>query len=218
MHEAARWLPLPCLIWILAAPAYAAPAIDNERVVVWDVPLAVGASGPMTPHDNDAVILFLEGGQIRTADRTGKTSIALRKFGDAVYVPRGSDAVDTLVSGGPAHEVVISLKDHAVPPIANTSGYPTAFPRPGAVKVLDDARFTSWYFSWTPGVATGMHMHDKDFVVVFRYDSSQTILEPNGAHHINQIKAGDILFLRRGLTHSEGLATDRQSAVYLELK
>ncbi len=203
---------------IPAAQANAAPVIDNERVTVWDIPLAVAASSPATPHDKDAVILFLEGGQIRTVDRNGNAHIATRNFGDAAYVPKGTDAIDTLISGGPAHEVVIALKDHAVPPFANTSGYPVAFPRPGAVKGLDEARFTTWNFSWTKNVATGMHVHDKDFVVVFRYDSSQTILEPDGATHINHVKAGDILFLKRGLTHSEGLASDHQSAVYLELK
>jgi hypothetical protein len=202
----------------LAAEAYAAPLIDNERVTVWDVSLPEGVSGPMTSENEDTVILFLEGGQIRTVDKTGKASIVMRKFGDAVLVPKGTNAVDTLVSGGPAHEVVISLKDHPVPPIANTSAYPTAFPRAGLVKVLDNSRFTTWHYSWTKGVPTGMHFHDKDFVVAFRYDSLQSILTPEGTSHINHVKAGDILFLERGLTHSEGLTTDRQSAVYLELK
>jgi hypothetical protein len=218
MHKAAPWFSVSLLAAILAAPAYSTPVIDNERVTVWDLPLTVGAPGQMSPHDHDAVILFLEGGQVRTVDRGGKARIATRNFGDAVYVPRGSDATDTLVSGGPAHEVMILLKDHGVPPFANTSGYPVAFPRPGAVKGLDEGRFTTWHFSWTPNVATGMHIHDKDFVVVFRFDSSQTILEPDGASHINHVKAGDILYLKRGLTHSEGLASDHQSAVYLELK
>lgn len=218
MHKAASWFSISLLAAILAAPARSAPVIDNERVTVWDVPLTVGASGPMTPHDNDAVILFLEGGQVRTVGRNGHAHVAARNFGDAVYVPQGSDATDTLVSGGPAHEVMIALKDHVMPPFVNSSGYPAAFPRPGAFKGLDEARFTTWYFSWTPNAATGMHIHDRDFVVVFRFDSSQTILEPDGASHINHVKAGDILFLKRGLTHSEGLASDHQSAVYLELK
>jgi uncharacterized protein YjlB len=131
---------------------------------------------------------------------------------------QGTEAIDTLVSGSPAHEVVIALKDHPVSAIANTSGYPTAFPRAGSVKILDDPRFTAWHYSWTKGAPTGMHFHDKDFVVAFRYDSSQSILAPDGASHVSVVKAGDILFLKRGLTHSEGLTTDRQSAVYLELK
>lgn len=113
---------------------------------------------------------------------------------------------------------MIALKDHVVPPFVNASGYPVAFPRPGVVKGLEDARFTTWHFSWTHAVETGMHVHDKDFVLAFRFDSLQTILEPDGPSHINHVKAGDILFLKRGLIHSEGLASDRQSAVYLELK
>jgi hypothetical protein len=202
----------------LAAQGCAAPLIDNDRVSVWDIPLAAGASGPTTPQSEDAVILFLEGGRIRTVDRTGKASIATRTFGDAVFVPRGTGAIDTLVSGGPAHEVMISLKNHPVAAIANSSGFPTPFPRAGAVKMLDDPRFTTWHYSWTKGVATGMHFHDKDFVVAFRFDSVQSITTPDGASHMSPVKAGDILFLERGLTHSEGLTTDRQSAVYLELK
>jgi uncharacterized RmlC-like cupin family protein len=212
------WLLLAASGGIFAGPSGAAPVIDNERVSVWDVPLAKGASAPATPHELDAVILFLEGGQIRTVAASGKAHIARRSFGDAVYVPKGTESVDTLIAGGPAHEVVIALKDHAVSPYANTSGYPSAFPRPGAVKGLDEARFTTWHFSWTQNVATGMHVHDKDFIVAFRFDSLQTILEPDGASHINHVKAGEILFLPRGLTHSEGLASDQQSAVYLELK
>jgi len=211
-----RWSAL-ILGMSLAAAAWGAPLIDNERVTVWDVPLAAGVSGPTTPQSEDVVILFLEGGRIRTVDRTGNASIVTRNFGDSVFVPKGTGAIDTLVSGGPAHEVMILLKDYPMAAIANTSGFPTAFPRAGAVKMLDDSRFTAWHYSWTQGVPTGMHFHDKDFVVAFRYDSVQSIAAPDGASHMSPVKAGDIVFLKRGLTHSEGLTTDRQSAVYLEL-
>lgn len=218
MHSLRRWLAFPLAGMLLAAKLCAAPLIDNERVTVWDVPLAAGVSGAKTPKNVDAVILFLEGGQIRTVDGAGKAAIARRHFGDAVLVPKGTESIDTLVSGPPAHEVVIYLKDFPVPAIANTSGYPTAFPRAGAVRVLDDPRFTVWHYSWTKGAPTGMHFHDKDFVVAFRFDSVQSISTADGTSRSNPVKAGDILFLKRGLTHSEGLTTDRQSAVYLELK
>jgi hypothetical protein len=218
MRSIGSWLAIALLGMFLAAKVYAAPLIDNERVTVWDVWLAEGVSGPMTPKSEDAVILFLEGGQIRTVDRTGNASIAIRHFGDAVFVLKGTESIDTLISGGPAHEVVIALKDHPESAAGNLSGYPPAFPREGSVKVLDDSRFTAWHYSWTKGVPTGMHFHDKDFVVAFRFDSMQSISTADGASHVNPVKAGDVLFLKRGLTHSEGLTTDRQSAVYLELK
>jgi len=217
-HLVGRWLVTSTLGVVLAAQSHSAPLIDNERVTVWDVTLTEGVSSPVTPHNYDAAILFVEGGQIRTLDGNGKASSVMRNFGDVVFVPKGTDTIDTLVSGGPAHEVVIWLKDHPVPAIANTSGYPTAFPRLGSTKVLDNARVTAWNYRWTQGAPTGMHFHDKDFVVAFRYDSSQIIFTPDGASEIKPKNAGDIQFFKRGLTHSEGLATERQSAVYLELK
>src|ERR1700692_1270621 len=99
VHAVGRWLGVPLLGILLFSDAYAAPLIDNERVTVWDVPLTEGVSSPKTPPNNDAVIVFLEGGQIRTLDGKGKASVVSRNFGDAVYVLKGTDAVDTLVSG-----------------------------------------------------------------------------------------------------------------------
>ncbi len=67
MRRFTTWLAAPAAASVAAA-AMAGPVIDNERVTVWDVKLAPGASGPATPHDEDVVIMFLEGGQIRTVD------------------------------------------------------------------------------------------------------------------------------------------------------
>lgn len=130
----------------LAAPT-AAPVIDNDRVTVWDITLAMGQATPATPADKDTIIMFLEGGRIQTAMAGGTTITASRKFGDAMLIPKGSAAVDTLVSGGPAHEIVVAIKDHAATAVTNTSGLPLAFPRPGSVKVLDDPRLTVWHCS-----------------------------------------------------------------------
>ena len=70
------------------------------------------------------VELFLEGGRIQTAMAGGTTITASRKFGDAMLIPKGSAAVDTLVSGGSAHEIVVAIKDHAATAVPNTSGLP----------------------------------------------------------------------------------------------
>jgi predicted metal-dependent enzyme (double-stranded beta helix superfamily) len=209
---------LTLLATSLPAAAVPAPVIDNERVTVWDVVLPKGISGPSTPHDMDTVIMFLEGGKIRTTAADGKSSTATRKFGDAVFVPKGKDVTDVLTSDGAAHEIVIALKDHPSVVIANTSGLPAAFPRPGSVKVLDNERFTVWHFSWTPGKPTHMHFHDKDIVVAFRYDGALKSVTPDGASVVNAYKAGDIRFNKGNRAHYEELTGDRQSAVMMELK
>jgi len=206
------------LLLTLAVEAAAAPVIDNEWVTVSDIKLNPGESSPSTPHDLDAVILVLEGGTLRTRDARGRAQINERRFGEGRFVPKGTEAVDTLIAGGPAHEVLIALKDHPPPARASSLKYPNAFPRTGAVKLFENRRVILWHYSWTPGHPTPMHIHDKDFVVAFRYDSAQVIVEPGGGSHINQIKAGDILYLEHGLTHSEGTLSERQSAVYMELK
>ena len=210
----AALMPVPAL----AAPVLAAPVIDNDRVTVWDVTLAKGQSAPATPADKDTIIMFLEGGRIQTAMAGGTTITASRKFGDAMLIPKGSAAVDTLVSGGPAHEIVVALKDHAGTAAANTSGLPLAFPRPGSVKVLDNPSLTVWHYSWTKGKPTPMHFHDKDVVVGYRYDGTLKSTMPDGTVMDNPYKKGDIRFNKGNRSHSELLTTARQSAVILELK
>lgn len=218
MRTAIGWLGLPLLAANLVAAPQPAPVIDNERVIVWDVILSKGVSGPATPPGVDTVIMFLEGGSIRTVAADGTGTTTTRKFGDAVFVPKGSNATDTLVSDGAAHEIVIALKDHPTPAIPNTTGYPAAFPRPGSVNMLDNERVSVWHYSWVPDVPTPMHFHDKDIVVAFRYDGALKSVTPDGASAINPNKAGDIRFNKGNRAHYEVLTTQRQSAVMMELK
>jgi quercetin dioxygenase-like cupin family protein len=220
MQMTATRFALPLLM--LSLPTLAAPAptpkIDNERVTVWDVTLADGASGPTTPRDLDTVIMFVEGGTVRTTSKDGTSRLADHEFGDAVFVPKGTEATDTAVSGGPVHEIVVALKDHPVPPTPNTSGLPAAFPRPGSVSVLNNARVSVWNYSWTPGQPTPMHFHDKDVVVAYRYDGTLKSVTPDGTTKVNPYKSGEIYFNRANRAHYEELTTDRQSAVMMELK
>jgi len=204
---------------ILAGPASAAtPVIDNERVTVWDVRVDKGAATTPTPLDMDTVIMFLEGGRVRTTFANGKTHVALRKFGDALFIPKGSVASDTLLSAGPAHEIVIALKDKAEPPVPNDSGLPPAFPRPGSVKVLENPRVVVWHYSWKPGVPTPMHFHDKDVVVVYMEPTALKSTTPDGKSTLNEYSALETRFNLRDRTHTELLVRGTGSAIITELK
>ena len=217
MRKAIGWLGLAAIV--AGSPVLAAaPVIDNDRVSVWDVTLAKGEAGPATPHDLDTVTLFLEGGRIRTISAGGKAATATRAFGDAVFTPKGADAVSTVMSGGPVHAVVIALKDAPSPKVANTAGLPPAFPRPGSVKVLENRLVIVWHYSWKPGVQTPMHFHDKDVVVAYRYDGALKSVTPAGEVTANAYKAGDIRFNKADRAHYEVLTGERQSAVMMELK
>jgi len=178
--------------------------------------LASGESAPPTPRDLDTVTLILEGGAIATA-KGGASTTAVHDFGDAIFTPKGSDAVDTAVNG-PVHEVVIALKGGQAPSSPSPPGMPNAFPRDGAVKMFENDRAIAWKFSWVPGVAVPMHHHDKDTVMVFRYDGPIRSTNPKGEVSILPFGKNEIRFSPAGNTHTELLAGERQSAADLELK
>jgi hypothetical protein len=170
-----------------AAPQTALkPAIENDRVVVWDV------TGSANAQPLDAVVVSLSG--------------------SAEFLPKG---MTPKISG---RSMVIDLKDHAVAPIANTSGYPLAFPRPGSKKILENARVIVWDYTWTPGVATPMHFHDKDVVVVFLEDGDLSSTTPDGKVVVNSFTSGMVRFNARDRTHTETLVRGKQRAIITEMK
>jgi hypothetical protein len=178
-----------------AADDSAKPIIDNERVTVWDVAWNKGQPNPLTRMDHDFV------------------AVSLTKKGTAVFKHKG----DTPGEEG-ERTVVIELKDHAVAPLANTTGYPNAFPRPHVKKLIDNDRFTIWSYRWNPGEPTPMHFHDKDVVVIYEEDTALKSTAPDGKTVVNEYKSGQIKYNLRDRTHSELLTRGTGSAVMVELK
>ncbi|MGA2191472.1 MAG: hypothetical protein ABSH33_23405 [Steroidobacteraceae bacterium] len=195
-----------------------APVIDNERVKVWDITLVPGTPTLMQRHESAVVTMFLVGGKIRSTKKNGETIVSERKFGEVVYDGLGTEHIEEVISGSPARLIVAELKEHPEPLYANKSGYPPAFPRPGSLKVFDNERVVIWNFSWTPNVPTPMHFHDKDVVVVYRYDGSLKSTTPDGKSVVNDYKSGSIWFNRGDRVHFEELVKGQQSAIIMEFK
>jgi len=172
------------------------PVIDNDRVAVWDV------TGPTSAQPLDAVVVSLSG--------------------NAEFLPKGMTPKITeeksAVEKTAARSFVIDLKDHPVPPIANTTGYSLAFPRPGSKKLLENARVIVWDYTWTPGVATPMHFHDKDVLVIFLEDGDLSSTTPDGKVVMNSYTSGTVRFNARDRTHTETLVRGKQRAIIVELK
>ncbi|MGA7694772.1 MAG: hypothetical protein WCA76_07070 [Candidatus Sulfotelmatobacter sp.] len=113
---------------------------------------------------------------------------------------------------------MIDLKDHPVTAIANTTGYPLAFPRPGSKKILENARVIVWDYTWTLDVPTPMHFHDKDVVVVYLDDGDLKSTTPDGKVVVNPYTFGAVRFNLRDRTHTETLIRGKQRAIVTELK
>ncbi len=132
--------------------------------------------------------------------------------GSAAFLPKGMPPKIT------GRSMVIDLKDHPVPPIGNTTSYPLAFPRPGAKKLLENARVIVWDYTWVPDVATPMHFHDKDVVVVFLDDGDLKSTTPDGQAVVVPATSGTVRFNLRNRTHTETLVRGKQRAIITELK
>jgi hypothetical protein len=180
-----------CALLFQAAPAQAPKTlIDNDRVVVRDV------TGPATAEPLDSVVVSL----------SGVTS------GTAVFLSKGATPD---ISG---RYIVVGLKDHVSVPVANTSGYPLAFPRPGAKKILENEKVIVWDNTWAPGVAAPMHFHDKDTIAVYFEDGDVKSTSLDGKVVVTPHTAGTASFNRGNRTHTEVLASGKQHAIITELK
>jgi hypothetical protein len=125
---------------------------------------------------------------------------------DSVWVSRTGHA--SLLKKGAKHEadgkgILIGLKDFKEEPLPNKSGYPLAFPRPGSKKLFENARVIVWDYTWTPGVPTPMHFHDKDVVVFYLEDGDLQSITPAGEKTVND---------------TETLIRGKQHAIITELK
>jgi hypothetical protein len=139
-------------------------------------------------------------------------AVVISISGNAVFVSKGTAPK---IAG---RSIVIDLKDHPVPAIENTSGYPLAFPRPGVKKILENDRVVVWDYTWTPGVPTPMHFHDKDVVVLFLEDGDLKSTTPDGQSVVSSYTPSTVRFNNRSRIHTETLVRGQQRAIITELK
>lgn len=167
----------------------AEPVLDNERVTVWDTSSAL----PAVQHDFVA--------------------IPLSKKGIAVFGHKGDIAGEAGV-----RTIVIELKGHGLAPLANSSGYPLAFPRRYAKKLLENDEVVVWDNVWHPGKPTPMHFHDKDAVVVFEASGALRSTTPDGKQVVVEFRFAQTRFSPRDHSHTELLIQGQGRAVITELK
>jgi hypothetical protein len=174
----------------VAVVSYAAePVLDNERVTVWDTTSA------MSPAQHDFV------------------AVSLSHKGSAIFGRKGQVA-----GKAGARTVVVELKDHPLPSIPNTSGYPLAFPRPNAKRLLENDKVVVWNNVWHTGKPTPMHFHDKDALVVYEATGALQSTSADGKQVVGDYKFGQIRFSPRDHTHTEVLVSGQGRAIIIELK
>jgi hypothetical protein len=183
--------PLLCTVGLsfAAMTQGAVPIVDNEQVKVWDTAV------PLPPSPHDFVM------------------VSLSRKGTAAFGHQGDIPGKT-----GSRTVVIELKELPASPIANDTGYPLAFPRKHARKLLENGKVIVWDYVWQLGESTPMHFHDKDAVVVFEASGALKATTPDDKSAVTEINFGDVRFNPRGRIHKEILAKGEAHAVITELK
>ena len=103
--------------------------------------------------------------------------------------------------------------------ISTQQPLPPPFPRPGVVKMLENARVVVWTISWLKGQPTALHRHAYDLVGSYYTSGNRVITEVDGTKRNVTNKAGEITFRQKGLTHiEEGTSDSPLRAVFIELK
>jgi quercetin dioxygenase-like cupin family protein len=192
---------------------------ENERVAVWDVTWIKGKPSPMHQHRYDLVGVYFVGSAIKVTMPDGKTIDNTMNFGDVIFQKRGVTHIEEgMDATNPRRAILIDLKNGAAPAYSNSSGFPAAFPRDGAKKLIDNERVVIWDYRWTPGQPTPMHFHDKDVVVVFLDEGDLKSTTPDGMSVINHNSVGMARFNPGNRTHSEELVKGAARAIVTELK
>ena len=192
--------------------------VDNDRVTMWDVTWLKGKPSPMHRHRYDLVGVYLVGSAMKVTLLDGTSRESSVEPGFILYQPAGVTHIEEGVADPPRHAILTDIKGGPVGAMANTSGYPAAFPRDGAKKAVDNDKVTIWEYAWPLGKPTGMHFHDKDLFAVFLSDGEIRSTTPDGKSVVAKVKRGDTRFSPRGNVHSEELVSGAARAVLTELK
>lgn len=100
-----------------------------------------------------------------------------------------------------------------------TTNLPPAYPRTGAVKILDNDRVQVWNIAWLKGEPSPLHRHLYDLVGVYYEPGDRMIISPDGAKRRVSTKAWDTSFQRAGVTHiEEGISDSPLRSVFVEMK
>lgn len=192
---------------------------DNERVTIWDVTWIKGEPSPMHRHRYDLVGVYLVGSAITITmpDGTARESVVDPDF--VLFQPKGVTHIEEgAVDENPRHAILIDVKDHVAAPVANTSGFPDAFPRDGARKVIDNERVVIWDYRWTAGEPTPMHFHGRDVVAVFLDEGELRSTTPDGRSDVTRVTRGLANFTPGNRTHTEALVSGTPRIIAVELK
>jgi hypothetical protein len=197
----------------------ATKVLENDRLIAWDVVWPEGEPTAMHQHPYDLVAVFLEGGDRMITNQDSSKHPTTAKAYDVSLTAKGVIHIEEGTSDKPPRAILVELKESAarmLPPVDAPA--PTAFPRPGAKQLLDNARVTIWEYKWTLGAPVPLHKHDRDTLVVWFENGKLQSAPLAGAPSVVEASFGKLRYSERGTVHTETAIEGPPHAVIIELK
>jgi quercetin dioxygenase-like cupin family protein len=192
--------------------------LDNERVVVWTATDMKGRPSTVHTHERDRVSVDLGDASVRITTAEGVSESVSLTTGQVLFEGKDTTHRVEIVSDNPRQVILIDLKEVVVPPSENLTGFANAYPRADAVKLLENDRVVVWEYTWTTGVPSPTHFHDKDAVIVFMGEGELRATTPDGTVRGGSRSFGDVVFSPRNVTHVEELIAGSAKSIVIELK
>jgi hypothetical protein len=196
---------------------------DNNRITAWEVHWVKDIPQPIHRHRYDMAGVYLRYGPIRVTSPAGVESPQRapfevpRPYFQEKGVTHREEAIGFGTDAPERFAIMFDLKDISVAPATPTPGIPTAFPRDGAIKAIDNQRVLEWDYTWTTGKPLSTHVHDKDSVQVF-FQGGTIKFTSAGKVETKTFKFGDARFIPGGTVDSEEAVAGSPRAVTIELK
>lgn len=195
---------------------------DNPRVTVWEVNWIHGTEAPIHRHLYDMAGVYLRYGEV-TVTRPDGVATSTPPF----EVPRPHFQLKGITHreeargkpGDPERlAIMVDLKDDPAPAFTVTTADPRAFPRAGAVNVLENARVRLWDYTWTPGSPTPRHLHDTDTIEVFVTGGRIRTRTADGQDEAHDVAFKSARWVPRGRVDTEEAVSGTPRAIVIEIR
>ena len=171
---------------------------ENERVIAWRLTSGVPAEPLVRDRRLPGVIVGLENGTVRIVDDVN--TVTARDVGPAPGV------------------VLVAIKEGPRDRLEIPPGMVPAFPRERVRRIAENESVAVWAVTWTTGLKTALHFHDKDVVAIYLDAGTVQSIAPTGETTATPRLAGDMAFIRRGRAHIEECVDGPRRDIIIELK
>ena len=193
--------------------------LQNDRVNIWEVVWPKGQPTAMHEHPFDQLSITLRGGAVRVTRLGGTPGEGHSTVGSVAFTPKGTIHQEEGLSDIPQHKVMLELKPSSAAPAQLPIGMQRAFPREGAVKLLENDRLIAWDFTWKAGQIVPLHAEDLDSVTVFLERGTIRSVTALGEVKDTPRNPGDVVYSAHSAeTHTEEALTSPVRAVIVQLK